>query len=244
VEELHNELKARQYKASPVRREYIPKANGKLRPLGIPVIKDRVVQAAVVLIIEPIFEADFEDCSYGFRPGRNAHQALERIAAALKAGKTEVYDADLEGYFDSIPHDKLMKCVRMRVVDGAVLGLIKQWLEAPVVEEIREEGKRERKPRYKVTRNSKGTPQGGVGIFEVLRICKSLRFKTQAPFVRDSQISRNADEPGGHILVGRRRHCPRSPNVSEPAGRASSGLVPHFDEADGNESASQKHRHR
>jgi RNA-directed DNA polymerase len=90
VEELHNELKARQYKASPVRREYIPKANGKLRPLGIPVIKDRVVQAAVVLIIEPIFEADFEDCSYGFRPGRSAHQALEQIAAALKAGKTEV----------------------------------------------------------------------------------------------------------------------------------------------------------
>jgi RNA-directed DNA polymerase len=120
------------------------------------------MQAAVVLIIEPIFEADFEDCSYGFRPGRNAHQALERIAAALKAGKTEVYDADLDGYFDSIPHDKLMKCIRMRVVDGAVLGLIKQWLEAPVVEEIREEGKRERKPRYKVTRNSKGTPQGGV----------------------------------------------------------------------------------
>ena len=83
----------------------------------------------------------------------------------------------------------------------------------------------------------------GRRIFEVLRICKSLRFKTQAPFVRDSQISRNADEPGGHILVGRRRHYPRSPNVPEPPGRASSGLVPHFDEADGNESASQKHRH-
>ena len=78
-------------------------------------IKDRVVQAAVVLVIEPIFEADFEDWSYGFRPGRSAHQALERIATELKAGKTEVYDADLEGYFDSIPHDKLMKCVRMRV---------------------------------------------------------------------------------------------------------------------------------
>ncbi len=162
VDELHMELKTRRYKASPVRRVYIPKANGKLRPLGIPVIKDRVVQAAVVLIIEPIFEADFEDCSYGFRPGRGAHQALEQITAALKAGKTEVYDVDLEGYFDSIPHDRLMKCVRIRVVDGAVLGLIKQWLEAPIVEEIKEDGNRGREPRYKVTRNTKGTPQGGV----------------------------------------------------------------------------------
>jgi RNA-directed DNA polymerase len=161
VDELHTELKTKRYKASPVRRQYIPKANGKLRPLGIPVIKDRVVQAAVVLILEPIFEADFEDSSYGFRPGRSAHQALEQIASTLKAGKTEVYDADLEGYFDSIPHDKLMMCVRMRVVDGAVLGLIKQWLEAPVVEEIRD-GNRGNKPRYKVTRNTKGTPQGGV----------------------------------------------------------------------------------
>jgi len=161
VDELHTELKTKRYKTSPVRRQYIPKANGKLRPLGIPVIKDRVVQAAVVLILEPIFEADFEDSSYGFRPGRSAHQALEQIASTLKAGKTEVYDADLEGYFDSIPHDKLMMCVRMRVVDGAVLGLIKQWLEAPVVEEIRD-GNRGNKPRYKVTRNTKGTPQGGV----------------------------------------------------------------------------------
>jgi RNA-directed DNA polymerase len=114
-----------------------------------------VVQAAVLLILEPIFEADFEDCSYGFRPGRNAHQALEKIRENLRAGKCEIYDADLEGYFDSIPHDKLMACVRMRVVDGSVLKLIRQWLKAPVVEEDQE-------GRKKIGRNRSGTPQGGV----------------------------------------------------------------------------------
>ena len=113
------------------------------------------MQAAVLLILEPIFEADFEDCSYGFRPERNAHQALEKIRENLRAGKCEIYDADLEGYFDSIPHDKLMACVRMRVVDGSVLKLIRQWLKAPVVEE-------DQAGRKKIGRNRSGTPQGGV----------------------------------------------------------------------------------
>jgi RNA-directed DNA polymerase len=155
LEKLGQELRDKSYQCQAVRRVYIPKANGKLRPLGIPTIKDRVVQCAVLLMVEPIFEADFEDCSYGFRPERNAHQALEKIREELRAGKCEIYDADLEGYFDSIPHEKLMACVRMRVIDGSVLRLIRQWLRAPVQEENEQGNKR-------IRRNKSGTPQGGV----------------------------------------------------------------------------------
>jgi RNA-directed DNA polymerase len=163
IEAIQNALKTRTYQAQAVKRVYILKANGKLRPLGIPVIADRVVQAAVRLILEPIFEADFEECSYGFRPGRSAHDAIGSVERSIREGRFGVYDADLAGYFDSIPHDKLLEGVRQRVVDGAVLGLIRQWLKAPVVEPPQDRDKSDPgggPPQ--VQRRKEGTPQGGV----------------------------------------------------------------------------------
>lgn len=158
LQTLEHELRDHQYRCQSVRRIWIPKPDGSQRPLGIPTIRDRVVQMAVKLVIEPIFEADFCDSSYGFRPKRSAHDAVDAITKALLTGHRQVIDADLSKYFDTIPHAKLLAVVAERINDKAILALIKQWLKAPVVEE--ENGKRRTIGGGKG--NRLGTPQGGV----------------------------------------------------------------------------------
>jgi len=150
LSEIQRTMERNEYRPRSVKRVYIPKSDGKKRPLGIPTVRDRIVQASVKSVIEPIFEADFFDCSYGFRPNRNAHDAIEEIRRTTNAGYVVVLDADIKGYFDNINHERLQEFIEQRISDRRTLKLIRKWLECGVIET---DGFHE---------TDLGTPQGGV----------------------------------------------------------------------------------
>jgi group II intron reverse transcriptase/maturase len=197
LSELGDDLRRRVYKPQAVKRVWLDKPDGGKRPLGIPTIRDRVAQMVCKMLIEPIFEADFEDSSYGFRPNRSATDAMKVIKAHLEDGKTEILDADLSSYFDTIPHEKLMKVLSMRIADKRLLHLIGLWLKSPVFEDGQFKGGKKRKT---------GTPQGGVispllaNIY--LHLVDRLVNKKNGTFERAGiRIVRYADD---FVLLGRK----------------------------------------
>ena len=183
LEQLQEELREGNYEASPVRRVEIPKPDGGIRPLGIPTVRDRVVQMAVKLVIEPIFEADFKDEAHGYRPERSALEAVQKVHHHLIEGRRDVVDADLSSYFDTIPHDQLIESVRERVSDGTILALIKMWLEAPIVDED-DDGTRRIEPSGR-----QGTPQGGV----VSPLLANIYFNRFLKFWEQNELGRHLD---------------------------------------------------
>jgi RNA-directed DNA polymerase len=205
--ELRQELEEETYHPQPVRRVKIPKPGGGERPLGIPTIRDRVVQTAVVLLLEPIFEADFEDNVYAYRPERSAHDALAEVQERLYDGQSHVVDADVTKYFDTIPHAELLQSVARRVADGKILRLLKLWLKSPV-EERDERGNRRMTGGKK---SKQGTPQGGVvsPLLANIYINRLLRhWRKTGACERLGQIVSYADD--FVILCASQRHAEES----------------------------------